>query len=105
MTKRINRIIEQCLNLTLRLHAFHLQQLGSLHILGTDASIGARGLSGEAYRGHVFWDELFILPFFHLRFPEASRALLLYRVNRLDAARDRAKEVSIVSYFLINFVH
>ena len=52
----------------------------------------ARGLNGEAYRGHIFWDEIFILPFFNRHFPEISKALLLYRYRRLDAAREYARE-------------
>ncbi|WP_428981572.1 hypothetical protein [Nonomuraea composti] len=47
----------------------------------------ARGLSGEAYRGHVFWDELFVLPWLGLRFPEVSLGLLRYRWRRLPEAR------------------
>jgi kojibiose phosphorylase len=54
-------------------------------------SIGARGLTGPAYLGHVFWDtEIFMLPFFTLTWPEAARALLSYRYNTLDAARRKA---------------
>src|SRR5690606_40483054 len=44
-------------------------------------------LHGEGYRGHVFWDELMIFPFLNLRFPELTRALLLYRYRRLQQAR------------------
>lgn len=56
-----------------------------------DASVGARGLHGEAYRGHVFWDEMFILPFYTLHRPELAKQLLLYRYRRLPAARANAK--------------
>jgi trehalose/maltose hydrolase-like predicted phosphorylase len=52
----------------------------------------ARGLQGEAYRGHIFWDEVFIFPFYALRFPEVVRAFLMYRYWRLDAARAFAAE-------------
>ncbi len=52
----------------------------------------ARGLHGEAYRGHIFWDELFIFPFLNLRVPEITRSLLRYRVRRLDEARVMALE-------------
>jgi len=85
--------LEQRLKLILRLHAFHLQQVGNPNILGVDTSIPARGLSGESYRGHIFWDEIFIIPFFNIRMPEVTRSLLLYRAFRLDAARDRAKQL------------
>jgi len=54
-------------------------------------SIGARALTGAAYRGHVFWDtEIFMLPFFVLTWPEVARALLGYRYHTLPAARARA---------------
>ena len=54
-------------------------------------SIGARGLSGRAYKGHVFWDtEIFMLPFFTLTWPEAARALVMYRYHTLPAARAKA---------------
>ena len=46
-----------------------------------------RGLHGEGYRGHVFWDELFVLPLLTPHLPWVSRALLDYRHWRLDAAR------------------
>lgn len=55
-----------------------------------DASVGARGLHGEAYRGHVFWDEMFVLPFYTLHFPQLTKQLLMYRYRRLDAARTYA---------------
>ena len=55
-------------------------------------SIGARGLTGEAYRGHVFWDtEIYMLPFYVFTDPPAARALLMYRYHTLDAARRKAK--------------
>ena len=44
----------------------------------------ARGLNGEAYRGHVFWDELYIYPFLNFRLPEITRELLMYRYRRID---------------------
>jgi trehalose/maltose hydrolase-like predicted phosphorylase len=56
------------------------------------ASIGARGLTGEAYRGHVFWDtEIYMLPFYVFTDPSAARALLMYRYHTLGAARRKAK--------------
>jgi kojibiose phosphorylase len=55
-------------------------------------SIGARGLTGEAYRGRVFWDtEIYMLPFYVLTDPSAARALLMYRYHTLAAARGKAK--------------
>ena len=56
-------------------------------------SVGARSLSGEGYRGHIFWDaDIFILPFYIYTNPIAARNMLLYRYDRLDAARQIAKE-------------
>jgi trehalose/maltose hydrolase-like predicted phosphorylase len=52
-----------------------------------EAAIGARGLSGNAYRGHVFWDsDVYVLPFLAATRPRAARALLEYRVRRLRVA-------------------
>lgn len=75
-----------------RLHLFHLVQTLSPHTLDLDVGIPARGLHGEAYRGHVFWDELFVLPTMTLRMPHLTRALLLYRYRRLHRARLAARE-------------
>ncbi|MBS0558795.1 MAG: glycoside hydrolase family 65 protein [Proteobacteria bacterium] len=54
-------------------------------------SIGARGLTGDAYFGHVFWDtEIYLLPFYVATWPEAARALLMYRFHTLNGARAKA---------------
>ncbi|HYW04830.1 MAG TPA: glycosyl hydrolase family 65 protein [Gammaproteobacteria bacterium] len=74
----------------LRLHMFHLLQTASPHVMDLDAGVPARGLHGEAYRGHIFWDELFVFPTINLRMPEITRALLMYRYRRLGAARAAA---------------
>lgn len=76
----------------LKLHTFHLLQTISPHSIDLDVGAPARGLHGEAYRGHVFWDELFIQPFFIHCFPAISRSLLLYRYRRLNAARRLARQ-------------
>jgi alpha,alpha-trehalase len=76
--------------LVLRLHVFHLLQT-TYRAADLDVGVPARGLHGEAYRGHVFWDELFIFPFLNLRMPELTRALLRYRYRRLGAARRAAR--------------
>ena len=48
-----------------------------------EAAVGARGLTGPAYRGHVFWDsDVFVLPFLAATHPAAARAMLEYRVRR-----------------------
>jgi trehalose/maltose hydrolase-like predicted phosphorylase len=75
----------------LRLHTFHALQVTSPHTVDLDTSAPARGLHGEAYRGHIFWDELYIFPYFLHRAPEIVRGLLLYRYRRLDAARALAR--------------
>ncbi|MET3718885.1 MULTISPECIES: beta-phosphoglucomutase family hydrolase [unclassified Arthrobacter] len=77
--------------LVLNLHVFHLLQTISVHTAALDAGVPARGLHGEGYRGHVFWDELFVFPVIGLRLPDVSRALLEYRWRRLDAARGAAR--------------
>ena len=57
-------------------------------------SIGARGLTGDAYFGHVFWDtEIYLLPFYTAAWPEAARALLMYRFHTLPAAREKAAQI------------
>jgi alpha,alpha-trehalase len=71
----------------LRLHIFHLLQTTSPNTMDLDTGMPARGWHGEAYRGHIFWDELFVFPLFNLRMPEITRALLLYRYRRLPQAR------------------
>ncbi len=75
----------------LRLNMFHLLQTASVHNTTIDAGLPARGLHGEAYRGHIFWDEIFVLPFYNLHIPEISKALLLYRYKRLHRARQHAR--------------
>ncbi|MDJ1137128.1 glycoside hydrolase family 65 protein [Streptomyces iconiensis] len=79
----------------LRLHLFHVLQTLSPHTAVLDAGVPARGLHGEAYRGHVFWDELFVLPYLNLHLPEVSRALLTYRHRRLPAACRAAGELGL----------
>lgn len=78
--------------LILRLHLFHIFQTHSINSIEKDAGIPARGIHGEGYRGHVFWDELFIFPIFNFRIPELSRELLQYRYYRLNEARQLARQ-------------
>jgi trehalose/maltose hydrolase-like predicted phosphorylase/beta-phosphoglucomutase-like phosphatase (HAD superfamily) len=75
----------------LHLHVFHLLQTVSPHTLHLDVGVPARGWHGEAYRGHIFWDELFIFPFFNFQRPILASALLDYRYARLPAARAAAR--------------
>ena len=81
---------DERVQLLLRLHICHILQVCSRHTADLDAGVPARGLNGEAYRGHVFWDELYVYPFLSFRMPEVTRALLMYRYRRLEEARAAA---------------
>jgi trehalose/maltose hydrolase-like predicted phosphorylase len=83
---------QERVQLLLRFHISHILQVCSRHTVDHDAGVPARGLNGEAYRGHVFWDELYIYPFINFRLPEVTRALLMYRYRRLGEARAAARE-------------
>lgn len=74
-----------------RLHAFHTLQTVSPLTVAQDVGLPPRGWQ-EAYRGQVFWDELFVFPYLIYRFPEVARALLMYRIRRLGAARANAAQ-------------
>ena len=74
----------------LHLHIFHLLQTVSPNSAVLDVGVPARGWHGEAYRGHVFWDEMFIFPFLNFQRPWLASALLSYRHERLGAARAAA---------------
>lgn len=81
--------------LILNLHVFHLLQTLTTHTAELDAGVPARGLHGEGYRGHVFWDELFVLPLLNSRLPSLARELIDYRWRRLPAARDAARAAGL----------
>ena len=83
---------EESVQRLLRLHIAHVLQVCSLHTADLDAGMPARGLNGEAYRGHVFWDEIYAFPFFNVRLPEVTRGLLMYRYRRMGEARASAHE-------------
>lgn len=73
----------------LRFNIYHLIIAGNED--NDDVSIGARTLSGEGYRGHVFWDaEIFDIPFFIYTFPQIARNQLMYRYHRLEPAKANA---------------
>lgn len=73
----------------LRFAVYHLN--GAANPDDERVSVGARALTGPDYRGHVFWDtEIFLLPFFTFTWPEAARAMLMYRFRTLDGARAKA---------------
>ncbi|SDY48864.1 glycoside hydrolase family 65 protein [Citreimonas salinaria] len=81
--------------LKLRLHVLHLLQTTSIHSVDMDVGVPPRGWHGEAYRGHIMWDELFIFPYLTLRMPVLTRAVLRYRYRRLDEARRAAREAGL----------
>ena len=73
---------------------FNLYQL--LQSVGKDpaSNIAAKGLSGEGYEGHYFWDtEIYIFPVFLMTHPEIAKNLLLHRYSILEHAKERAKEM------------
>ncbi len=77
--------------LTLRASQYHLNACAPRH--ARDMSIPARGLSGQTYKGAVFWDsEIFLLPMFLYTQPEIARSLLRYRIATLSGALQKAAE-------------
>lgn len=73
----------------IRFNLFHLMQSA-----GRDGKtgMGAKGLSGEGYEGHYFWDtEMYVLPVFVYTKPDLAKKLLDYRYFTLDKARERAR--------------
>lgn len=77
--------------LALRFSLYHLLSIAPAHT--NRISIPARGLSGQMYKGAIFWDtEIFMLPFFTYNFPAIARNLLQYRYYTLDGARRKARQ-------------
>jgi nigerose phosphorylase len=75
----------------LRYSLYHLLVIAPYHTKAT--SIPARGLSGQVYKGAIFWDtEMFMFPFFVHTNPAIARTLLEYRVSGLPGARDKARQ-------------
>ena len=82
---------DELLQQGLRFNLFHLVQA-----VGKDGetNIGAKGITGEGYNGHYFWDtEIYILPFFLYTKPDIARKLVEFRIGNLDKARARAQEL------------
>ena len=76
----------------LRFNIYHMLSCGNSD--NGFSSIGARTLSGEGYRGHIFWDaEIFLMPFYLFTMPQVARNMLLYRWRRLDQARVIAQKL------------
>ena len=77
--------------LALRFALYHLTVMTPVH--DNRMNIGAKGLSGEGYKGHTFWDtEVFMLPHFILADPAGARSLIEYRYNCIGGARRKAAE-------------
>lgn len=90
--KRADVVIEGTANIqqNMRFNIYHM--LICRHYDNGFSSIGARTLSGEGYRGHIFWDaEIFLFPFYLFAFPETAKNMLFYRYRRLEAARALAE--------------
>lgn len=74
---------------------FQLEQ--TYHGFEKDNNIGAKGLTGEAYSGHCFWDsETYCLPYYLFSNKEASKNLLMFRYNTLKEAKERAKDLDCI---------
>ncbi|MCL2560405.1 MAG: hypothetical protein FWE07_07940, partial [Turicibacter sp.] len=77
--------------LAIRFAQYHLTVMTPAH--DNRMNIGAKGLSGEGYKGHTFWDtEIFILPYFIYQMPDVARSLLEYRYHTLGGAHKKARE-------------
>lgn len=77
--------------LAIRFAIYHMVIMTPAH--DSRMGIGAKGLTGEGYKGHSFWDtEIFILPFYMYSYPEVARKLLEYRYLGLEGARKKARE-------------
>lgn len=75
----------------IRYAIFQLLQMAPWH--SSKVSIPAKALSGEGYKGHIFWDnEIFVFPFFLYTFPEVAKNLLLYRYHCIEGYRKKARE-------------
>lgn len=86
---------DEALTEALRFDLFQLHQSASRD---PNHSIGAKGLTGEGYEGHYFWDaEIFMLPVLALQAPDKARTLLSYRIGKLDQARAHARALGHAS--------
>ena len=82
---------DEAINNAVRFNIYHL--LITANEFDPKANVGAKSLSGEGYRGHIFWDtEIFLLPFYTFTQPDTAEALLLYRYHTKEGARDYAME-------------
>ncbi|MGI5951455.1 MAG: glycoside hydrolase family 65 protein [Brooklawnia sp.] len=73
-----------------------IYQLAQAMARADGMGIPAKGLTGDGYEGHYFWDtEVYMVPFMTLTSPEQARNALRFRSTHLDQARDRARELSV----------
>jgi alpha,alpha-trehalose phosphorylase len=76
----------------IRLNLFHMHQASAK---AEDHGVPAKGLTGQAYEGHYFWDtEIYLLPFLTYTSPDIAKNILRVRYGMLDQARQRARELS-----------
>ncbi len=74
---------------------FNLFQILQASARAEGAGIAAKGLTGEGYEGHYFWDtEIYVLPFLIYTSPHIAKNLLKFRYSYLDKARERARQVN-----------
>ena len=86
-TKRTTVEIQQAI----RFNLFHILQASAR---AEDAGVPAKGMTGQAYEGHYFWDtEIYVLPFLTYTSPRIARNLLSFRYKMLPQARARAKQL------------
>jgi len=78
--------------------AYHLLCIAPRH--SESLSVPARGLSGQTYKGAVFWDtEMFMLDFYLATLPEVAKTIARYRIDTLDGARDKARQYGLRGAF------
>jgi alpha,alpha-trehalose phosphorylase len=86
-TKRSTVEIQQAI----RFNLFHILQASAR---AEDAGVPAKGLTGQAYEGHYFWDaEIYVLPFLIYTSPRIAKNLLTFRYKMLPQARARARQL------------
>jgi alpha,alpha-trehalose phosphorylase len=87
LTKRTTVEIQQAI----RFNLFHILQASAR---AEDTGVPAKGLTGQAYEGHYFWDtEIYLLPFLTYTSPQIARNLLAFRYRMLSQARARARQL------------
>jgi alpha,alpha-trehalose phosphorylase len=76
---------------------YHMYQLYVSGAVSDEVSIAAKGLSGEGYEGHYFWDtEMYMLPYFVMHHPNKARHILKHRLIHLEKARVEARQLGVM---------